>query len=308
MLDMLQKIVSVLMSLLMTFLGSSGIVKKQYDTYANIAYGTSEQQMMDIYVPANAQLQTANAAVIYLHGGFFKDGSKADLVNSCETIANKGYIAVAMDYTLLNDKIKSYSVFTMLEDLNSAILRLQEFSRENGLNIKKIALAGDSAGGYLAMMYAYGMGYRTAIDLAFIAVRVAPSDFSYDQWKSIQSDADYVAMINQFSGLGSLTQSDLTSNPTKVQEAANLISPVHYITKNTALPTLFAYAQKDNVVPYSNRTSMKDALDAAGAKYNYVDYSNAGHDLTSNWMTGLLQTADFSSLLSNYCSTYFSFS
>ena len=96
--EFIQRIVSFLMSLLMPLLTSWGIAVKHFDKIDAVKYGTGASQVMDVYLPKD--LSGNGSAVLFLHDGNFKDGSRGDMDNDCQIIANKGYVAASMDYTL----------------------------------------------------------------------------------------------------------------------------------------------------------------------------------------------------------------
>lgn len=293
---MIEQIFAVLMSFVMSFLSFFGIIVPHYDTYNNIKYGESAMQTMDIYVPEGAAENKSNSAVIFLHGGMFKSGDKSEMINDCQRLAERGYITVTMDYSLIGSN-SNISFFTMLDDIDNAIDRLEDFSIENNLNIRKLALAGNSAGGCLALYYSYANPLYSAIDLTFVAAKVAPSDFDYSIWESNYSKATFADLV---SNLSTIKVSPDNLDSTKSKEACQLISPVHYIDSTTEMPTLLAYAGKDDIVPYGNKTSIESKLRENKVKFDLVDFSNSKHDM----MFDLLKNADYNNLLLNYCEKY----
>ena len=299
--EMIQKVMALLMSLLMSFLASIGLVKPQ-NAAISLSYGTEASQVMDVYLPNGAESKQTNAAVLVLHDGFFASGSKSDLKSTCESITSHGYIAVAMDYRLLKADTKAVTVYTVLDDMTKAIQKLKDYSAENKLNITKIGLSGDSAGGYYAMMYAYSRIIYSPIPIVFVSARVAPSDMNYAQWKGFYTDQQYIDMINLLGGT-SFKVEDLASNNATLARAQLYLSPVYYLTR-ASVPTLFAYAPKDTVVPFANKDALEKELTACGVVHDYIEYSNAGHDLGSVW-NNIVNVADFSDQLVNYCNRYF---
>ena len=302
MMETFNKIMTMFMSLLMSFLVSIGLAAPQNGSVSNYAYGKDPAQVMDIYLPAGAETKASNQAVLILHDGLFQSGSKADLKMTCDSISSRGYIAIALDYRLLSPKDKMVTVYSVLDDLTLAIRAVKDYSDANKLNIDKIALAGDSAGGYYAMMYAYTRLIFSPLKIAFVAARVAPSDMTYEKWKDFYTDAQYIDLLNLMGGT-SYTVNDLSANTLALNRSALYLSPSYYINR-TSPPTLYAYAHKDTVIPFSNRDSMESALTASDVPHDYIDYTSATHDLSNMW-NSLLKTADFSDLLLKYCTQYF---
>ncbi len=302
MMETFNRIMSMILALFMSFLSSVGIALPRTGSVNDYAYGSDAAQMMDIYLPSGAQNKASNGAVLVLHDGLFDSGSKSDLKNTCDSIASSGYVAVALNYRLLSAKNKTVTVYSVLDDLTLAIKKLKEYSDENKLNITKIALAGDSAGGYYSMMYSYSRIIQSPIPIKFTAARVAPSDMTYDKWKDFYTDEQYINLLNLMGGT-SYTVTDITADAASVNRTALYLSPVYYLNRSS-VPTLFGYAYKDTVIPLSNRDSLKTTLDNCGVRNDSIEYTSATHDL-SNVFNSLLKNADFSDQLVKYCNEFF---
>lgn len=98
----------------------------------------------DIYRP----IDNPDAPVlIWIHGGFFVAGDKNGVENVCASIAARGYTVIAMNYALAPEH-KYPDAILQVDEL---IAHLKQNCTD--LNTTKIALAGDSAGGYIAAQY-----------------------------------------------------------------------------------------------------------------------------------------------------------
>lgn len=98
----------------------------------------------DIYSP----IDKPNAPVlIWLHGGFFIAGDKKGVENVCASIASQGYNVIAMNYALAPE----HKYPTAIIQLDELITHLK--LKHSDMNTSKIALAGDSAGGYIVAQY-----------------------------------------------------------------------------------------------------------------------------------------------------------
>lgn len=294
----LQRIFSVIMSFLMTFLGNFGIVSNHFDTYAAVKYGDAAAQVMDIYVPSGADKNSTNSAVLFLHGGMFNDGSRNDMKTDCRNLTNKGYVTAAMDYSYLNQD--GVSMFTLLDEITLAIQKLAELSAEKGLNIKHLALAGNGAGGYLAMMYAYTNTDYAAIDIDFVAAKASPTDFSPAVWKGTYSDEALAKLISKLSTVTVKTE-DVTNNAKNVRDAVSLISPAAAVRSGKPVPTLFAHGGKDRQVPYGNQGALENALKEKNVPYKYVDFPNSD----SGMKLDIMQIAEYDEAMLNFCTKYF---
>src|ERR1700704_1722529 len=82
---------------------------------ANLVYGPSNQ-VLDLFVPANAPKHTA---LLFIHGGGFKQGSKDDMALYAYLYAQGGFVAATMNYRLSSQV--GYAFPMPLDDVRDAI-------------------------------------------------------------------------------------------------------------------------------------------------------------------------------------------
>ena len=146
-------------------------------SYRDIPYGDHPLQKMDIDIPAG----TANEkfpVVLKIHGGEWTSGDKSRFDSYTETVLGAGCIPVNINYRLLGDGIAAGQVpyEQMLDDIEQALDFLKQHAEEYSVDVRKAAIVGYSAGGYLALMYAYT---RTSNSIPIDAVisLSGPTDF-----------------------------------------------------------------------------------------------------------------------------------
>lgn len=98
----------------------------------------------DIYRPID---KPDAPVLIWVHGGFFIAGDKSGVENVCAEIAARGYTVIAMNYALAPE----YKHPTAILQLDELITHIK--LNHADLNTSQIALAGDSAGGYIVAQY-----------------------------------------------------------------------------------------------------------------------------------------------------------
>ena len=298
----IQRIISYLIILLTLWLNSSGFIAKPYEKTSGVKYGDAAAQVMDVYLPKNA---SGNAsAVLYLHDGNFKDGSKSGMEKECQIVANKGYVAAAMDYSLITKptflKPNTTTLTTVLDDITAAIHTLKNTAAAKGINLKSLALAGTGAGGYYAMMYTVQRALYASIDIKFVAAKAAPAEFSYEMWKDTCSADDFAALVNALANVN-LPASAYETNTASAVTACESVS----VTKALArfydkLPFLTAFAAKDTTIPAATGAALDKALSDYGIPHSNVTYSNSDHALKNN----ISADAEYTELLLTYCSRY----
>lgn len=272
-----------------TFMGEEA----NYEAFFNIAYGVGERNVMDIYVPDEAYEKEANGCILFIHGGSWSSGSKEEMLGECVALANDGYITASMSYTLINEENRdTYSVLNVLDEITLAIEAIKSFSDENGLNITKLATSGYSAGAHLSMLYSYSRPEESAIELAFAANKVGPSDFTTEAW------GEAGPRIAKMLAGTALTEQYM--NEGKEKELIELVSPVYYVNENT-IPSLLAYGGKDQTVPVGNADSVKKAFEESGAVHDFILFPLSDHILIFTPVSSVY----YNLTLKDYCNKYF---
>lgn len=138
------------------------------DTYAaetvrvltDVAYLESGRaEKLDVYLPASAGAAANGGkrapALVWIHGGGWTGGTKTEqrAKEICTTLAEAGYVAVSIDY-----KLGDGAWPQNLHDCKNAVRFLRANAESYGVDPQRIAVAGGSAGGHLALMVAFTTG------------------------------------------------------------------------------------------------------------------------------------------------------
>jgi acetyl esterase/lipase len=110
----------------------------------NISY--TPAQTADLYTPTGPG---PFPAIIYIHGGSWRSGSKSDFRKLATDLAAKGYAGLSIDYDL-----SSHSWPTSLNQSLDAVRFLRSHATEYHLDPNRILVLGTSAGGELAALVA----------------------------------------------------------------------------------------------------------------------------------------------------------
>ena len=102
--------------------------------------------LVDVYRPAGK----AKAAVLLLHGGAWRRGSRESVAPSARALAGHGFVALAVQYRLLGQSPWP----AQIQDVNSAIRWARRNAANLGVDTDKIVVEGLSAGGHLALLAA----------------------------------------------------------------------------------------------------------------------------------------------------------
>ena len=252
----------------------------------NIRYGEEERELLDIYVPTNLNPANNNGVILFIPGGSWTEGDKAEMAKQCIYYANRGYVTATMSHTYALSALKdgtSCTFYTINNEVGLAFAKIKELSDERNWNITQAAVNGYSSGCHVAFLYAYSQGNEpeAPIPVKFAFGMVGSMDFHSECWQNVSVSGP---------GLASLGTSDArladTENPYPQEEFDRIIdtvSPLAFAKQGDAVPTLAAYGEVDYLlIDYLNGVYLKDALDAQNIFNEIIFYPNSDHAMGTN--------------------------
>lgn len=296
---MWQTIVSFFASIIAFFMSLFGMLPGNIVEHRNVSYGNQFIQRMDIYYPDSPEnLNEDVGAFLLIHGGAWSAGFKELYTDLAKGIAQEGYVAVTMNYRLFQN---GATYVEMLQDIDSAITALKQRAENDGLNISKLALLGDSAGGHLSLLYSYthlnNSENTPSIPIAFCVGRVAPVDFFDPFYTGENYSLEFKSLLSHLVGK-EISVDELEENRALIEKAA----PLYQVTAD-APPTILCYGTNDNIVPLSNGLSMKAKLEELNVPHEWFLYPNSGHDLASPRDSAVNEA--YLNILRQYAEQYF---
>lgn len=270
---MWSKIVAFFMSIIAFFsslFGGGNKPTANYKEYLDQSYGPDSLQTYDLYIPTGKG--SSPGLILYIHGGAWTSGDKSDYKQTIKDVAaNHGYAAASVNYRFLSGSV---TMAEILADLNAAVTAIYDKANADGYTLNKMITAGMSAGGHLALMYAYHTPADAKIRPVAVCSQCAPTDLADPNFY-----AEGMVFQNGYLQVASAVVGQNVTNETLAQYTAQY-SPVTYAA--TAVPTVIAHGQKDNVVPYSNATALDAALTANGVTHLLIPFPNSGHGLDND--------------------------
>jgi len=269
----------------------------------------------DVYVAdepfASAEMRAKMPVFLYMHGGTWSQSFDKDTycVELLRRIAAKGYFVITMDYQLQNDAVLGGATTkrpnaTFADMLADVVTYLKTALPAAGLPTDKIVIGGDSAGGHLAMCYAWDQDapglpdvkLRHDLRISCVMSSVGPSDLSQGLSATILlSRYGGNIPIPQAKGMRRLacwlTDTDLTCMDGAAAKAVLRKWAPLFLVKPSSCPAILAYActdakvfpgSTDLLVPVSNFVSLTNRLTAAGVSYDARLFMNTVH-----WNVGL---------------------
>lgn len=236
--------------------------KKTYREFKNIKYGDAPdgENMFDAYIPQN--LKDGAKVIVYIHGGGWSGGDKAEFPKQLieELAGKRGYVVASINYRLVKNGNNHF--LAQIEDVKKALAFISKNAKKYKYNGDEYALMGGSAGGHLAMLYAYG--YDEKKQVKAIVDLWGPTDLTDKAVRQDGSNADNT-VINF---LGEKDPGALI---------AKQASPAYYLSKETGVPTILFHGQQDPLVHVSQAENLYKKLQELGIPSQLEIYPNEKH-------------------------------
>jgi len=201
--------------------------------------------------------------VLLVHGGGWASGDRSQLRGYGILLGRRGYVCVACEYRLSAEAQWP----AQLHDVKAALRWMRANSDMLGIDPRKIAVSGNSAGGHLALMLAgtpnmpefegdggnAGVGTEVAAAIAFYAPTLLA-----------RSAAELSPAVSMLVGQG--------ANADVIRRA----SPITYAGAGFP-PTLLIHGGSDELVPVDASLQMYSALAQAGVAVGLHIYEGAPH-------------------------------
>ena len=206
-------------------------------------------------------------AVLCIHGGGFRAGSREGYNKLCLTLAQRGFVAATISYRLA----PAHQFPAAVHDTKAAVRWLRANAARLGIDPTRIGVTGGSAGGHLAQFLgvtagvkefegADNSGFSSAVTC--VVNVYGPSDFTKSYGKSVDA---HVVLPMWLGG-------DVDSARAKHIQS----SPLNWVTPSAA-PTLIIHGTEDKYVAYEQALWMRDRLTACGVPVELLTLEGAGH-------------------------------
>ena len=247
--------------------------------HKDISYGDKESNKFDLYVPKDNSKENYGL-VVYLHAGGFTSGDKSDDEEILKWLCSKGYVTAGINYTLRTDE-NNASVYSQSMEIKEAIPVVVEEAKKMGYNLDEMVISGGSAGGALAMIYAYRDAEESPIPVKMMFEMVGPASFFAEDWDIYGLDKNKEAAAGLFGVmLGSEIDKDVIGTD-KLQEVMKPISAYAWVDENS-VPSVIAYGKYDKVCPFKTARHLVNALEENNVDYKYFEAEYSGHGLQND--------------------------
>lgn len=222
--------------------------------------------------------------MVYLHAGGFTSGDKAGDAEMLAWLCSKGYVAAGINYTLRTDS-NDKSVFSQSMEIKEAMPKVVEEAERLGYHIDSMAISGGSAGGTLAMLYAYRDAADSPVPVKMMFEAVGPSSFYRSDWGVYGLDQDTDESRKAAAGLfGIMLGQEINADILDTVEYDEIIKPISAFmwVDETSVPSVIAYGAHDRVCPFGSAAHLVNALKENGVDYKYFEMPHSGHGLQND--------------------------
>lgn len=215
----------------------------------DLKYGTDTFNYLDLYLPAGRK--PSSKVVMLIHGGAWVMGDKSDFLNRfAEEYFAQKIIVANINYRLLSPKT-NYT--HMLQDIKNVLRFLKSNAQKYKVPSKKYSLLGTSAGGHLALLYAYTADSTSQI--SSVISFAGPINLNDESFKKV---------IEEGWGIENLYHKLLGEDFARDNKAVVNCSPIYHVKP---IPTLLIHALDDDVVPYAQAQQLNEALQRKNVKH-----------------------------------------
>ena len=233
----------------------------------NLEYANPDNTHLQLNLARPKDATGLLPAILCIHGGGFRAGTRDGYDKLCITLAQHGYVAVTITYRLA----PKFPFPAAVYDSKAAVRWLRANAAKYHIDPTRIGTTGGSAGGHLAQFLGVTAGIKQfegegnldqSSAVTCIVNFFGPSDLTKSYGKSV----DAAEVLPLFFG-GNLD--------TKRREHI-LASPIYWVTP-LAAPSLCIHGTEDKYVAYEQATSFVERMQAALVDCELLTLPGAGH-------------------------------
>lgn len=222
-------------------------------------------------------------ALIMVHGGGWSSGDLSTYDGYASRAAAAGFVAVNINYRLsrLDADGKPAAVWPAhIQDVRCAMGWLAANADEFKVDVTRVGIMGDSAGGHLAMMSAYARD-ESAFDGSFcpnegtLELKAVGSLFGASDLVVAYHTGDWYIKPTLVNFLGLPDGASPEDSSKRFREA----NPTYWVGRGPALPTYIIHGSADTLIPPAVQESFVSAARGAGLDVKLEYVKGVGHGL-----------------------------
>lgn len=209
---------------------------------------------LHIYDKNEAAEKPLRPAVMFFPGGGWHNANIRQFMPYATHLAARGMVAICVDYRVkVRDNVTG---FGCLRDAYESVWYVKRHADELGVDAERIACAGGSAGGHLAIAMAVFEAYDDEYHRRFVS-----------------SMPSALALFNP---VLDTTETGYKAAADALHQHHKRISPLHHMRKGLP-PTIVFHGNADQTTPFENAERLKRFMEENGDTCDVVKYDRAGH-------------------------------
>jgi acetyl esterase/lipase len=219
------------------------------------AYGSDPEQFGELRVPVGSG---PFPSIVYCHGGGYRaQVTLAGAAGICSALTQLGYATWSIEYRRVGNGGEWPAIF---DDVRGAAAHLAKLADEAPLDLRRVLVAGQSAGGQLAL---------------YLAKQRRSGAASLPDFRGVLALAPATDLRRSANSPDSGVRALLGGGPDEVPDRYAATSPLELVP--IGVPQLLVHGTADTIVPFSSSEAYVGAARSAGDEVELVAVAGAEH-------------------------------
>jgi acetyl esterase len=229
-----------------------------------------------IFQPNGHKKGDKKPAIVFFFGGGWRAGTPGQFEKQCQYLASRGIVAISADYRVSSRH--QTKATTCVEDGKSAVRWIRKNAVKLGIDSRRVAAGGGSAGGHVAAAIGTIKGFEAEGENI-----------------EISSKPDALVLFNPAVALDDigtefvLSDEKKLSFPERVGTNPQKLSPYHHLDRHLP-PTIIFHGTNDDAVPFATVRLFQKQAQQLGRNCKLVSFAGKPHGFF-NW--GRFENAPF---------------
>jgi len=226
-------------------------------------YKTIGEVKLNLYIfnPPGHAASVPKPAIVFFFGGGWRSGNPRQFEQQCRYLASRGMVAITADYRVASRH--NVKAVDCVRDAKSAIRWVRRNAARLGVDPKRIAAGGGSAGGHLAA-----------------ATGTIPDLDEHGEDLSVSSRPNALVLFNPVLVLGSVAGRPALPKQEELRERLGdepeRVSPFHHVSRG-APPAIIFHGKADTTVPYATAELFTKKMTEMGNRCELVGFEGEAH-------------------------------
>ncbi len=265
---------SLLLSCILILFAETAFAKPNYPPEMpdarEVVYKTANKTGLKLWIfePEGHKKSDKRPVVVFFFGGGWRSGTPGQFEMQCKYLAARGMVAMTADYRVSSRQ--QTKATACVEDGKSAVRWIRANAKKLGVDPKRIAAGGGSAGGHVAA-----------------AIGMVPGFESKGEDHEVSSVPNALLLFNPavvlapIPGKFEIPDDKAASRMERMGVQAEKLSPYHHVRKGLP-PTIIFHGTNDSAVPYRTVELFEKRMKEKGNSCKLMGHEGQPHGFF-NW-------------------------